>query len=455
MFKKIQRIHFVGIGGAGMSGIAEVLMNMGYAVSGSDLAVSETTRRLEKLGGKIFQGHDPSNIEGVHVVVVSSAIHQGNPEVDAARNLKIPVIPRAEMLAELMRLKYGIAVAGSHGKTTTTSMVASVLAMGGLDPTAVIGGKLNLFGSHAKLGQGNILVAEADESDGSFLKLSPVITVVTNVDREHLDFYHDMGGIRKAFLEFMNKVPFYGCSVICMDDRPLQELAPRLHRRYIGYGLQEKADIRALNIEMKEWKTSFEVMNAGRPLGAFQLRVPGTHNVQNALAAIAVGLEMDVEVPLIQKCLLEFEGVDRRFHLLGEKNGIMVIDDYGHHPTEIRATLAGAKKGWDHRRLVVVFQPHRYTRTRDLIDDFATAFGQADLLFLTDIYGAGEKPIPGISTGFLAEQIRKSGHPEVAYLPRREEWAEKIAAALKPNDLLITLGAGDIWKLGREILQSL
>jgi UDP-N-acetylmuramate--alanine ligase len=455
MFKKIQRIHFVGIGGAGMSGIAEVLMNMGYAVSGSDLAASETTRRLEKMGGKIFQGHDPSNIEGVHVVVVSSAIHQGNPEVDAARSLKIPVIPRAEMLAELMRLKYGIAVAGSHGKTTTTSMVASVLAMGGLDPTAVIGGKLNLFGSHAKLGQGNILVAEADESDGSFLKLSPVITVVTNVDREHLDFYHDMGEIRKAFLEFMNKVPFYGCSVICMDDRSLQKLAPRLHRRYIGYGLQEKADIRALNIEMKEWKTSFEVMNAGRPLGAFQLRVPGTHNVQNALAAIAVGLEMDVEVPLIRKALLEFEGVDRRFHLLGEKNGIMVIDDYGHHPTEIRATLAGAKKGWAHRRLVVVFQPHRYTRTRDLIDDFATAFGQADLLFLTDIYGAGEKPIPGISTGFLSEQIRKSGHPEVAYLPRREEWAEKIAAALKPNDLLITLGAGDIWKLGREILQSL
>lgn len=438
-----------------MSGIAEVLMNMGYAVSGSDLAASETTRRLEKMGGKIFQGHDPSNIEGVHVVVVSSAIHQGNPEVDAARSLKIPVIPRAEMLAELMRLKYGIAVAGSHGKTTTTSMVASVLAMGGLDPTAVIGGKLNLFGSHAKLGQGNILVAEADESDGSFLKLSPVITVVTNVDREHLDFYHDMGEIRKAFLEFMNKVPFYGCSVICMDDRSLQKLAPRLHRRYIGYGLQEKADIRALNIEMKEWKTSFEVMNAGRPLGAFQLRVPGTHNVQNALAAIAVGLEMDVEVPLIRKALLEFEGVDRRFHLLGEKNGIMVIDDYGHHPTEIRATLAGAKKGWAHRRLVVVFQPHRYTRTRDLIDDFATAFGQADLLFLTDIYGAGEKPIPGISTGFLSEQIRKSGHPEVAYLPRREEWAEKIAAALKPNDLLITLGAGDIWKLGREILQSL
>ncbi len=455
MFKKIQRIHFVGIGGAGMSGIAEVLMNMGYSVSGSDLAASETTRRLEKMGGKIFRGHDPSNIEGVHVVVVSSAIHKGNPEVDAARNLKIPVIPRAEMLAELMRLKYGIAVAGSHGKTTTTSMVASVLAMGGLDPTAVIGGKLNLFGSHAKLGQGNILVAEADESDGSFLKLSPVITVVTNVDREHLDFYHDIQEIRKAFLEFMNKVPFYGCSVICMDDRPLQELAPLLHRRYIGYGLQEKANIRALNIEMKEWKTSFEVMNAGRPLGGFQLRVPGIHNVQNALAAIAVGLEMDVEILLIQKALLEFEGVDRRFHLLGEKKGIMVIDDYGHHPTEIRATLAGAKKGWDHRRLVVVFQPHRYTRTRDLIDDFATAFGQADLLFLTDIYGAGEKPIPGISTGFLSEQIRKSGHPEVAYLPRREEWAEKIAAALKPNDLLITLGAGDIWKLGREILQSL
>lgn len=454
MFKKIQHIHFVGIGGAGMSGIAEVLINLGYRVTGSDLAVTEITRRLEKAGGEIFLGHDVSHVKGAHVVVVSSAIDSGNPEVQEARRLKIPVIPRAEMLAELMRLKYGVAVAGSHGKTTTTSMIASVLAMGGLDPTAVIGGKLNLFGGHAKLGQGNILVAEADESDGSFLKLSPTISVVTNIDREHLDFYHDLERIKKAFLEFMNKVPFYGCSVICLDDPELKSLAPFLQKRTITYGINEPADIIASNIEMKEWRSSFEVTAFGRKLGTFRLKVPGIHNIKNAMASIAVGLELEVEVSLIQKGLSEFGGVDRRFHLVGEKKGIMVVDDYGHHPTEIRATLAAAKKGWN-RRLVVLFQPHRYTRTRDLMDDFARSFDQADLLYLTDIYGAGESPIAGISGKSLSDRIKAVGNTHVIYLPRKSQWVEEVVPELAENDLLITLGAGDIWKVGQEIFQCL
>lgn len=454
MFKKIQHIHFVGIGGAGMSGIAEVLINLGYRVTGSDLAATETTRRLEKGGGAVFLGHDPSHVKGAHVVVVSSAVDSENPEVKEARRLKIPVIPRAEMLAELMRLKYGVAVAGSHGKTTTTSMIATVLAMGGLDPTAVIGGKLNLFGGHSKLGQGNILVAEADESDGSFLKLSPTIAVVTNVDREHLDFYQDLEKIKKAFLEFMNKVPFYGCSVICLDDAVNQSLLPFLQKRVVTYGMSEPADIRAFNIESKEWRSSFEVAAFGKSLGTFRLKVPGVHNIKNALASIAVGLELDMEVPLIQKGLSEFGGVDRRFHLVGEAKKIMVVDDYGHHPTEIEATLAAAKKGWN-RRLVVLFQPHRFTRTRDLMEDFIKSFDQADLLFLTDIYGAGESPIPGISGESFYERVKKGGHPHVIYLPGKSQWVETVAPALQENDLLITLGAGDVWKAGEEILQCL
>ena len=454
MFKKIQQIHFVGIGGAGMSGIAEVLMNLGYRVTGSDLSVTETTQRLEQAGGKIFVGHDPSHIQGAQVVVISSAVAADNSEIKAARRFKIPVIPRAEMLAELMRLKYGIAVAGSHGKTTTTSMIASVLAMGGLDPTAVIGGKLNLFGSHAKLGQGDLLVAEADESDGSFLKLSPTIAVVTNIDREHLDYYHDFEAIKRVFLEFMNKVPFYGCSVICLDDKPLQSILPLLQKRYVSYGIKEKADIRAESIEMREWQSSFDVFRFEKRLGAFRLKVPGVHNIQNALASIAVGLELEVEIPMIQKALQEFSGVERRFHLLGERNGIMVVDDYGHHPTEIRATLAAAKAGWS-RRVVVLFQPHRFTRTRDLMEDFVQAFNQADLLFLTDIYGAGEKPIPEISSGRLCHLLKKAGHPDVEYLSQKGAWAKDVLPKLRENDLVITLGAGDIWKAAREIYQSL
>lgn len=454
MFKKIQHIHFVGIGGAGMSGIAEVLINLGYRVTGSDLAATETTRRLEKGGGVVFRGHDPSHIKGAHVVVVSSAVNPENPEIKEARRLKIPVIPRAEMLAELMRLKYGVAVAGSHGKTTTTSMIATVLATGGLDPTAVIGGKLNLFGGHSKLGQGNILVAEADESDGSFLKLSPTIAVVTNIDREHLDYYGDLEKIKKAFLEFMNKVPFYGCSVVGLDNAVNQSLLPFLQKRVVTCGIGDQADIRALNIQSKEWSSSFEATVFGKKLGTFRLKVPGIHNIKNALAAIAVALELDMEVSLIQKGLFEFGGVDRRFHLVGEAKKIMVVDDYGHHPTEIEATLAAAKKGWS-RRLVVLFQPHRFTRTRDLMEDFNRSFDQADLLFLTDIYSAGENPIPGVSGEKFYEGLKKGGHPRVVYLPEKSQWVKTVLSALKENDLLITLGAGDVWKAGEEILQCL
>ncbi|MBI1822644.1 MAG: UDP-N-acetylmuramate--L-alanine ligase [Nitrospirae bacterium] len=454
MFKKIQQVHFIGIGGSGMSGIAEVLLNLGYRVTGSDLLESETTRRLESGGGTIYVGHHPSQVKGAHVVVVSSAVDRGNPEIEEARRLKIPVIPRAEMLAELMRLKYGVAVAGSHGKTTTTSMIAMVLAMGGLYPTAVIGGKLNLFGGHSKLGQGNILVAEADESDGSFLKLSPTIAVVTNIDREHLDFYQDLESIKKAFLEFANKVPFYGCSVICLDDPINQTLFPFLQKRVVTCGLHAQSDIQASNIESIEWRSSFDVTAFGESLGTFKIKVHGIHNIKNALASIAVGLELDVEIPMIQKGLSEFGGADRRFHLIGERKKVMVVDDYGHHPTEIMATLAAAKRGWK-RRLVVIFQPHRYTRSRDLMEEFVSSFDLADLLLVTDIYGAGEPPIPGISGETFFNKIKKSGHRQVMYFPRKIEWGKVVVPLLEENDLLLTLGAGDIWKAGEEIFQCL
>jgi UDP-N-acetylmuramate--alanine ligase len=454
MFKRIQQVHFVGIGGAGMSGIAEVLLNLGYRVTGSDLLETETTRRLESGGATLFFGHDPSHVREAHVVVVSSAVDRGNPEIAEARRLKIPVIPRAEMLAELMRLKYGVAVAGSHGKTTTTSMIALVLAKGGLDPTAVIGGKLNLFGGHSKLGQGNILVAEADESDGSFLKLSPTIAVITNIDREHLDYYQDLEKIKSAFLEFANKVPFYGCSVICLDDPINQTLFPLLQKRVVTCGLHAQSDIQATNIESVEWNSSFDVFAYGKGLGKFKIKVPGIHNIKNALASIAVGLELDVEVAMIQKGLSEFGGADRRFHLIGERKGIMVVDDYGHHPTEILATLSAAKRGWK-RRLVVIFQPHRYTRSRDLMEEFVSSFVQADLLLVTDIYGAGEAPIPGISGELFYEKIRKAGHRNALYFPRNSKWGEKVVPLLAENDLLLTLGAGDIWRAGEEIFQCL
>ncbi|HEU4685434.1 MAG TPA: UDP-N-acetylmuramate--L-alanine ligase [Nitrospira sp.] len=459
MFRKTQQIHLVGIGGAGMSGIAEVLLTLGYKVTGSDLQASDTTRRLEELGGRVFIGHQESNVGDAQVVVISSAVSPQNPEVLFAKGKQIPVIPRAEMLAELMRLKFGVAIAGAHGKTTTTSMVANVLAQGGLDPTMVIGGKVNALGSHARLGRGDLLVAEADESDGSFLRLSPTIVAVTNLDREHLDHYGSMERINETFLEFINKVPFYGLAVLCADDGRLRALFPKIVKRYHTYGLQEPdgltPDFRATDIAVKQWGSEFRAFFRGRNLGPFRLSVPGIHNVSNALAAIAIGVELDVPVDLIRKALAAFTGVERRFHLRGEANGIMIVDDYGHHPTEIKATLAAAKQGWRDRRIVVLFQPHRYTRTRDLLDDFAQAFKDADELILTEIYAASESPIPGVSGAKLAEAIRRAGHPSVTFVERKEELAAQVLPRLKPGDLVLTLGAGDIWKTGPGLLAQL
>ncbi|WP_447977851.1 UDP-N-acetylmuramate--L-alanine ligase [Candidatus Nitrospira bockiana] len=459
MFRKIQHIHLVGIGGSGMSGIAEVLLTLGYKVTGSDLHASETTRRLEELGGKIFIGHHESHVGEAQVVVISSAVAPSNPEVVAARAKPIPVIPRAEMLAELMRLKYGVAIAGAHGKTTTTSMVATILAQGGLDPTIVIGGKVNALGSHARLGRGDLLVAEADESDGSFLKLSPSIVAVTNIDREHLDHYGTMERLEDAFLEFINRVPFYGLAVLCLDDDRLRALLPKVVKRYQTFGLREQAggggpDFRAVDIVMKPGESEFRAFFRDRHLGPFRLQVPGVHNVSNALAAMAIGLELDVPVDLIRKGLAGFTGVERRFQRRGERGGVMVVDDYGHHPTEIKATLAAAKQGWQ-RRLVVLFQPHRYTRTRDLLDEFAGAFRDADLLVVTDIYPAGEREIPGVSAEKLADRIRATGHPSVTYIERKDQVAERVRPMLQPGDMVLTLGAGDIWKVGPELLERL
>src|SRR5690348_6473009 len=459
MFRKTQQIHLVGIGGAGMSGIAEVLLTLGYKVTGSDLHASDTTRRLEELGGKIFIGHQESNVGDAQVVVISSAVSSENPEVVLAKAKQIPVIPRAEMLAELMRLKFGVAIAGAHGKTTTTSMVANVLAQGGLDPTMVIGGKVNALGSHARLGRGDLLVAEADESDGSFLRLSPTIVAVTNLDREHLDHYGTMERINETFLEFINKVPFYGLAVLCADDDRLRALFPKIVKRYHTYGLHEPAgaapDFRATDIVPKQGGSEFRAFFRGRNLGPFRLAVPGIHNVSNALAAIAIGVELDVPADLIRKALAAFTGVERRFHLRGETNGIMVVDDYGHHPTEIKATLAAAKQGWPDRRLVVLFQPHRYTRTRDLLEEFSQAFRDADHVFVTEIYAASEAPIPGVSGGKLADAIRSVGRPPITFVEHKDRLVEDVLPQLKPGDLVLTLGAGDIWKTGPALLARL
>ncbi len=457
MFRKIQHIHLVGIGGSGMSGIAEVLLTLGYTVSGSDLQTSETTKRLEELGGRICVGHHEANIGEAQVVVISSAVAPTNPEILAARAKHIPVIPRAEMLAELMRLKYGVAIAGAHGKTTTTSMVASVLAQGGLDPTVVIGGRVNALGSHARLGRGELMVAESDESDGSFLKLSPTIIAVTNIDREHLDHYHSMERLEAAFLEFINRVPFYGLAVLCADDDRLRALFPNVVKRYQTYALRDHEgltpDLRGHDIDMKGGESEFRASFRGKALGPFRLVVPGIHNVSNALAAIAIGLELDVPVDLIRKGLAAFTGVERRFHRRGEKNGILVVDDYGHHPTEIKATLAAAKQLG--RRVVVLFQPHRYTRTRDLVQEFAQAFDQADHLFITEIYAASEAPIPGISGETLCDAVRATGHPSVTGVPKKQDLAMRVLPALRSGDLVLTLGAGDIWKVGLELLQAI
>ncbi len=454
MFRKIKHIHFVGIGGIGMSGIAEVMLNLGYIVSGSDIKESDVTRRLRDLGGEIYIGHRAENIRGVHVVVVSSAIKKENIEIIAAKERLIPVIPRAEMLAELMRLKYGVAVAGAHGKTTTTSMISSVLGAGGFDPTVVIGGKLNILGTNAKLGQGDFMVAEADESDGSFLSLSPTIAVVTTIDREHLDFYKDIGEIKRAFLQFINSVPFYGVAILCLDDKHIQSLIPFMTKRYATYGVSTQADFVAKNIKVREMVTEFEALSKDRSLGRFKVNLPGVHNAYNALASIAVGLELEIDIETIREALADFNGVHRRFQLKGIVGGIMLIDDYGHHPTEIKMTLSAAKDGWD-RRTVVLFQPHRYTRTKDLMEDFSTAFYLADKLVLTEIYPAGEERIDGVSAYNLYKGIKEHGHKDVIYIGDKEKIVRYLIKELKDGDIFMTLGAGDVWKIGEEILKKL
>ena len=459
MFAKIQRVHFVGIGGIGMSGIAEVLLNLGYQVSGSDRKPSAVTARLAGMGAIICGEHVAGNVEGADVVIVSSAIKSDNVEVIAAHQQHIPVIQRAEMLAELMRLKYGIAVAGMHGKTTTTSMVAAVLAAGGLDPTVVVGGRVDAMGSNARLGKSQYLLAEADESDRSFLKLSPILAVVTNIDREHMDTYRDMEDVEQTFLQFMNSVPFYGMVVACSDNDDLRRLLAGVQRRTVTYGTHEGSDFCISNMQCGPSResaalSSFQVSYKGDDLGRFRLRVPGAHNVRNATAAIAVGLGLDVPVDEIRRALENFNGVDRRFQLLGSANGVSVIDDYGHHPTEILATLAAARQcGFN--KVHVIFQPHRYTRTQLLMDDFATAFRDADSVLVLDIYAASEAPIPGITGESLANRITEAGGQEALYVSSFAEAVELAIGAAAPGDMILTLGAGSIWQLGPQVLEEL
>ncbi|MGH7393239.1 MAG: UDP-N-acetylmuramate--L-alanine ligase [Candidatus Rokuibacteriota bacterium] len=455
MFKRYRQIHFVGIGGSGMSGIAEILITLGYRVTGSDQRRSDAVERLEQLGAKVHVGHAAEHVEGAHVVVYSSAVSPDNVEVQAARQRGVPVIPRAEMLAELMRLKYGIAVAGTHGKTTTTSMVGAVLAEGRLDPTIVVGGRVTGLGANARLGQGEFLVAEADESDGSFLKLAPTIAVVTTIDAEHLDHYGSLDAVREAFVAFVNKVPFYGAAVLCLDQPNIQLLMPRIEKRVITYGLEANADLVARRIHASGLTSRFEVSRRGTPLGECTLPVPGRHNVLNALAAVGVGLDLDVPFATIQRALAGFAGVQRRFQVRGRAGDVMVVDDYGHHPAEIRATLAAAKAGFD-ARVVCVFQPHRYTRTLHLRQEFLTAFNQADVLLVMDVYAAGEPPIPGVSASALAEGIRAHGHREVTYVGADKAGVvEHLVQITRPGDLVLTLGAGDVYQVGAELLLRL
>jgi UDP-N-acetylmuramate--alanine ligase len=459
MFAKIQRVHFVGIGGIGMSGIAEVLLNLGYKVSGSDLKPSPVTKRLAGIGAAVFTEHSPDNVAGADVVIVSSAITRDNVEVVAAHERHIPVIQRAEMLAELMRLKYGIAIAGMHGKTTTTSMVAAVLAAGGLDPTVVVGGRVDAMGSNARLGKSQYLVAEADESDRSFLKLSPILAVVTNIDREHMDCYRDMKDVKKTFREFMDRVPFYGMVVACNDNDDLRRLLPAVQRRILTYGTREGSDFRISSVhcaprENSPALSSFRVSYRGNDLGEFQLRVPGEHNVENATAAIAVGFGLDMPVEKVREALENFNGVDRRFQQIGAANGVTVIDDYGHHPTEIRATLAAARQcGFG--KVHVIFQPHRYTRTQLLLDEFAAAFRDADSLLVLDIYPANEPPISGITGEVLANRITEVGGQEALYVSSFTEAITLATGAARPGDMILTLGAGNISQLGPRLLEAL
>jgi UDP-N-acetylmuramate--alanine ligase len=450
----VRRIHFVGIGGSGMSGIAEVLLNLGYAVSGSDLKRTSVTDRLVALGAQFAEGHAAAQVGDAQVVVTSTAVRSENPEVLEARRRGIPVIPRAEMLAELMRLKYGVAVAGSHGKTTTTSMVAMVLDRAGLDPTVVVGGRLNVLGSGARLGRGDFMVAEADESDRSFLKLTPTVAVVTNIDREHLDTYRDLADVQEAFLGFVNKVPFYGAAVLCLDDGPVQDILPRVERRVVTYGLSPQAHVTAREIELKPLGSTYTAVLGGTAAGAVSISVPGAHNVVNSLAAVAVGMELGVPFDRVTAGLHAFSGVDRRFQVRGEAAGILVVDDYGHHPTEIRATLETLRSRAGARRTVVLFQPHRYTRTQLLWDEFCRAFHLADLLLLCDIYPASEEPIAGVTAEALARAISERGHRQAAYAGDLGAAAERLDAEVRGGDVVLTLGAGNVWTAGETLLRK-
>jgi len=451
---KIKNIHMVGIGGIGMSGIAEVLHHSGYKVTGSDIAENSTVQYLRQLGIKVYLGHKKENITGAQVVVYSSAVKDGNEETDAARAALLPVVPRAEMLAELMRSKYGISIAGAHGKTSTTAMIATILERGRFDPTIIIGGRLEIIGSTAKYGKGSFLVAEADESDGSFLMLSPTISVVTNIDREHLDFYNGLPHIKDTFLQFVNKVPFYGMIVLCLDDDNIREIMPRLKRGFCTYGLSRDADIQARDIKMQWLGSSYDLYRKDNLLGEIRLMSPGIHTIYNSLAAISVALEIEVPFPVIQNGIENFKGADRRFQIKGEVNDIIVIDDYAHHPTEIETTLKAVRIG-NKRRLVVVFQPHRYTRTMDLLPEFSAAFHDADVIILTNIYSATEKPIPGIHAKSIMEGIKNNGKDDLYFVDHVDDISDLLIDITKPGDIVLTLGAGNIWMAGEQFLEKM
>lgn len=458
MFRRIQHVHFVGIGGIGMSGIAEVLVNMGFRVSGSDMRRSRVTDRLATLGVEFAEGHRAENVGDAHVVVRSTAVRSDNPEIIEARRRQIPVIPRAEMLAELIRMKpHTVAVAGSHGKTTTTSMIATVLGQAELDPTVVVGGVVGAFGSNARLGKSDLMVIEADESDRSFLMLSPIFAIVTNIDREHMDYYRDMDDMRACYATFVNKVPFYGAGILCLDDPHVQAVIPEVQRRrIISYGLSAQAEVSANGIRYDtHFGSRFNVWRGGKTLGEITLHVPGLHNVYNALAAVAVCLELDVEFDVIAQALSEFSGVDRRFQMKGEAGDILVVDDYGHHPTEVKATLAAAKIGSGGRRMLVLFQPHRYTRTRDQMEEFARSFNNADVLLVTDIYAASEEPIEGISAATLVEAIKRYGHRNARHIGPLEQAPEVVLKEARAGDMIITLGAGSVSRMSDQLLALL
>ncbi len=454
MFFKQQHLHFTGIGGIGMSGIAEVLLNLGYTISGSDLRTTAITERLAALGARIAEGHSAANVGDAQALVVSSAIDPQNPEVLEARRRQIPVIPRGELLAELMRLKYGVAVAGSHGKTSTTSMIAALLSQAGLDPTVVVGGRVGAMGGNARVGKSDFLVVESDESDGSFLKLAPIVAVVTNIDREHLDHYAGEEQIRAAFIEFVNRVPFYGAAILCLDDENVQRILASVNRRVITYGASAQADLQIVDPVCGHFSCDFRVRLRGADLGVFHLGVPGFHNILNATAALAVALELEVAPEIVRRGLAAYGGVDRRFQLRGCERGVTVVDDYGHHPTEIRATLAAARQcSW--RRVHALFQPHRYTRTFHLMDDFARSFHQADSVLVLDIYAASEPPIEGVTAAVLAGRIRECGHRGVRYCGSIEQGVRAALEVAEEGDLVLTLGAGNVWQAGDRILAAL